>query len=67
MRHLFWTWYEEVWWWLEKWAARLWLRLSSPDVASYWLDFLPAFCLRERYRGQNNRVRLETTQIEGEK
>lgn len=42
----------EFWWTMERWAGKLWL-FAGRDKASYWLDFLPAFCTRKRYGAQN--------------
>lgn len=51
----FWQIYEDAMWVCEKIAGRIWVALSFGRV-SFWLDFLPAFFCRERYRGQNNKI-----------
>lgn len=59
---LFWLIYEEFFYYMECKASVLW-DIFHKDRASYWLDFLPSFCTRERYRGQNKRVRLELKKL----
>ena len=50
--------WEEVWYWFDQQSGKVWLKLSK-DRASYWLDWLPAYCLRRYYRNLNKRLRLE--------
>lgn len=44
--------WHDFWWWCECKAGRLWDRYSD-GCSSYWLDWLPAFCLRRRARAQH--------------
>jgi hypothetical protein len=45
---------EEIWWWIYKRAQWFWMRLGN-DQASYWLDWLPAYCIRKYYYNLNKR------------
>lgn len=44
--------WENLWYLLEQGAGSLWLRFCPEEKASYWLDWLPAFCARQRYAAQ---------------
>lgn len=48
--------WENIWYLLEQWAGALWLRFCPGESASYWLDWLPAFCARRRYAAQNRKI-----------
>lgn len=61
---LFWEIYEKFFYYMSGKACWLWHKFAG-DKASYWLDFLPAFCSRERYRGQNKRMKLELKKSRG--
>lgn len=41
----------EFWWFLECQSGRLWHTLAG-DRVTYWLDWLPAFCLQQRAEAQ---------------
>lgn len=43
----------EFWWWAEQRAGALW-DLACRDGISCWLDWLPSYCLRRRYKAQND-------------
>lgn len=43
------VWCHNFWWKQECRAGWLWLRLCPEGTASYWLDWLPAFCAKRRY------------------
>jgi len=51
--------WENIWFTLERWACNIWGRLCPYEKASYWLDWLPAFCTRQRYLAQSRRVTYE--------
>jgi len=59
MIRLFWIYYEEIFWILEKKSGKIWCKFCPYDKASYCLDFLPAFMQRQRYKGQNRRVEID--------
>lgn len=47
--HTYYRFWEEVWYFLEQQSGTLWLRFCPLGKASYWLDFLPAYCARQYY------------------
>ena len=49
---------EDLWYWLERRAGDIWYRFCPDDKASYWLDWLPAWTVRQRFRAHNWRVWL---------
>jgi hypothetical protein len=42
----------EFWWTLEQWSGWLWNKYCPEDKASYWLDGLPAFTMRQRHAAE---------------
>ena len=59
MQRLFWVYYEEIFWILEKWSGKIWRKFCPDNKVSYYLDFLPAFMIRHRYKGQNKRTDID--------
>jgi hypothetical protein len=45
----------EFWWALEKLSGNLWDLVCPYDQASCWLDWLPAFCYRQRTKAERKR------------
>jgi hypothetical protein len=49
---------EETWYFLGRIAGWCWQRFSD-DRASYWLDWLPAYCTGHYYQALNKRRSIE--------
>ena len=54
------------WYWCEQQAGKIWVRFGN-GASSYWLDFLPAFFLRQYYRSLNRLIEVTGRTLYGQK